>query len=181
MKRTLIACVSAAVLILAACGDDSDTTSTAGQSSDTTVADTTTSSGDDTSSDAVASAAETPLGTTLVDTDGLTLYGFTPDGDADGTPTCTDACAEAWPPLLVDGADLPDGLDSAVFSVVERPDGDPQLKAGDWPLYRFAGDAAPGDVNGQGSGGSWFAVAPDGSLIEGTVAADGASSGDRDY
>jgi len=39
-------------------------------------------------------------------------------------------------------------------------------KAGDWPLYRFAGDHAPGDVNGQGSGGVWFAMAPDGTLIE---------------
>ena len=41
-----------------------------------------------------------------------------------------------------------------------------QLKAGDWPLYRFGGDAAKGDVNGQGSGGKWFATAPDGKLIK---------------
>ena len=34
------------------------------------------------------------------------------------------------------------------------------LKAGAWPLYRFAGDAAPGDTNGQGSGGVWFVVGP---------------------
>ena len=45
------------------------------------------------------------------------------------------------------------------------PDGT-MSKAGDWPLYRFAGDQAPGDVNGQGSGGVWFAMAPDGTLIE---------------
>jgi predicted lipoprotein with Yx(FWY)xxD motif len=31
-------------------------------------------------------------------------------------------------------------------------------------LYSFTGDTAPGDVNGQGSGGKWFAVALDGSL-----------------
>ena len=53
----------------------------------------------------------------------------------------------------------------AVFSIVEHPSGF-QVKAGDWPLYTFAGDSAPGDTNGQGSGGIWFVVAPDGSLIE---------------
>jgi hypothetical protein len=34
-------------------------------------------------------------------------------------------------------------------------------------LYRFSGDAAAGDTNGQGQGGVWFVVAPDGTLIEG--------------
>ena len=37
-----------------------------------------------------------------------------------------------------------------------------QLKAGKWPLYRFAGDEAPGDVNGQGSGDVWFVARPPG-------------------
>ena len=39
------------------------------------------------------------------------------------------------------------------------------IAAGKWPLYRFAGDASPGDTNGQGSGGTWFAVAADGRLV----------------
>jgi hypothetical protein len=52
-----------------------------------------------------------------------------------------------------------------VNSLVPRDDGTFQQRAGVWPLYRFAGDAAPGETNGQGSGGVWFAAAPDGSLI----------------
>ena len=108
---------------------------------------------------------ETPLGVALTDADGFTLYGFTKDGD--GHPTCNDACADAWPPLLVDGDTLPEGLDPAVFSVVERDDGSFQLKAGKWPLYRFAGDDEPGQTNGQGSGDVWFVVNPDGSLKKG--------------
>ena len=108
---------------------------------------------------------ETPLGVALTDADGFTLYGFTNDGD--GHPTCNDACANAWPPLLVDGDTLPEGLDAAVFSVVERDDGSHQLKAGKWPLYRFAGDDEPGQTNGQGSGDVWFVVNPDGSLKKG--------------
>ena len=58
------------------------------------------------------------------------------------------------------------GLDQPLFSTVDRPDGSMQLKMGKWPLYTFSGDAAPGDVNGQGSGGSWFVVAQDGKLVK---------------
>lgn len=126
---------------------------------------------------ALVSTGDTALGAALVDAEGLTLYGFT--DDADGVPTCVDACADAWPPLTVDSAELPAGLDANVFSVVERPDGTFQLKAGKWPLYHFAGDAAPGDTNGQNSGGIWFVAAPDGSLIkDGAAAADAGASSD---
>ncbi|MET0325759.1 MAG: hypothetical protein ABW219_11085 [Ilumatobacteraceae bacterium] len=113
---------------------------------------------------APASVTSSELGDIMVDESGMTLYGFTKD--ANGTPTCQGDCADAWPPLLVDSAELPEGLDPAVFTVVERPDGGFQLKAGKWPLYRFAGDAAPGDTNGQGSGGVWFVVDAAGGLIK---------------
>ena len=118
-----------------------------------------------------ASAPQPPIvgvggtseGEILVDAQSRSLYGFL--NDVDGQPTCEGACADAWPPILVDGPDLPEGLDAAVFSVVERPDGTHQLRAGVWPLYLFAGDAQSGDVNGQGSGDVWFLAAPDGTLI----------------
>jgi predicted lipoprotein with Yx(FWY)xxD motif len=29
-----------------------------------------------------------------------------------------------------------------------------------WPLYTFANDKAPGQVNGQGVGGVWFVATP---------------------
>ena len=62
---------------------------------------------------------------------------------------------------------LPAGLDPKVFSVVEGPDETYQLKAGKWPLYRFSGDTAAGDTNGEGQSGVWFVVSPDGTLIKG--------------
>ena len=107
----------------------------------------------------------TSLGPVLVDGNAMTLYGRTVESN--GMPTCVDACATAWPPLTVSGTTLPRGLDAKVFSVVSRPDGSHQLVAGKWPLYRFAGDAAPGDTNGQGSGGIWFVVTPSGALNKG--------------
>jgi predicted lipoprotein with Yx(FWY)xxD motif len=105
------------------------------------------------------------LGAVLVDAKGLTLYGLT--DDRSGTSTCVGVCANVWPPLSVAGASLPAGLDAALFSVVRRPDGAHQLKAGKWPLYTFSGDAKPGDVNGEGTGGVWFAVGLNGNLVKG--------------
>jgi predicted lipoprotein with Yx(FWY)xxD motif len=182
VKKRLIplAVVFSALVLLGACSDDDEPeqTTTDDAAEETTDDSADQATGDDASGDAAADAAagapvttaESSAGEILVDAEGLSLYGFTQD--TDGTPTCSEACADAWPPLTVDGPDLPEGLDPAVYSVVEAADGSFQLVAGDWPLYRFAGDSAAGDVNGQGSGGVWFLVAPDGSLLQGDDGAE---------
>jgi predicted lipoprotein with Yx(FWY)xxD motif len=115
--------------------------------------------------EATVMVATSPLGQILVDAEGMTLYLFTPDEA--GTPTCYDACAEAWPPLLAEGDEIEvgEGLDDSDFSTVARTDDGEQIKIGDWPLYYFAGDEAPGDTNGQGLNGSWFVVGPNGEAI----------------
>lgn len=111
------------------------------------------------------SVAKTGLGDVLVDANGHTLYAFTKDSG--GVPTCQGDCAKAWPAAVVDSQPvLGDGIDPAVVTTVATPDGKTQLKAGKWPLYDFAGDAAAGDTNGQGSGGVWFAVTKDGKLVK---------------
>ena len=68
--------------------------------------------------------------------------------------------------MIVDGPDLPAGLDPAVFSVVDRPDGTQQLKAGKWPLYRFAGDAAPGESTARAPAACGSSSTPHGGLIK---------------
>jgi len=111
-------------------------------------------------------AGQSELGEILVGADGLTLYGFT--NDVNAIPTCYDACATAWPPVIVDaGWQTGPGLDSGVFSTIARTDGALQLVAGKFPLYFYAGDAAPGDTTGQGSGDVWFAVGLDAKLVQG--------------
>ncbi len=126
----------------------------------------------------IVTVGSTSLGDALVDENGLTLYGFT--NDTDGVPTCDGACADAWPPVLLDTNELPAELDANIFSVSERSDGSFQLNAGVWPLYRFAGDAGAGDVNGQGSGDVWFVATPDGGLIKDGESAE-AESSSADY
>jgi predicted lipoprotein with Yx(FWY)xxD motif len=108
--------------------------------------------------------ADSPLGKIMVDAEGRTLYAFTKD--ANGSPTCTDACAKAWPASSLTGQPIAGSGIAAPLRSVTSPAGGTMIVAGKWPLYRFAGDAAPGDTNGQGSGGVWFAVAADGTLIK---------------
>ncbi|MEO5898699.1 MAG: hypothetical protein ABIR68_01045 [Ilumatobacteraceae bacterium] len=133
----------------------------------------TTVAGADSSSDAAGNAplvttGDSALGTILVDAAGQTMYGFTKD--VDGVPTCVDGCAKAWPPVIVSDVAakaLADSkLDQSLFSIVERPDGQHQLKIGKWPMYTFSGDTGAGEINGQGSGTSWFVIGPDSKLIK---------------
>jgi predicted lipoprotein with Yx(FWY)xxD motif len=108
--------------------------------------------------------ATSSLGSILVDGEGLTLYVFS--NDAPGSSSCIDSCALSWPPLAASTVAVGDDLDPADFSLITRPDGTSQLAVGQRPLYRFAGDIAPGETSGQGLNGLWFVVAPDGTPIE---------------
>ena len=114
---------------------------------------------------ATVMVATSDLGEILVDGEGRTLYLFTPDEA--GTPTCYDDCALAWPPLLAEGdITVGAGLDDSDFTTATRTDSGDQVKIGTWPLYYFAGDAAPGETNGQGLQGIWFVVSPSGEAIK---------------
>ena len=120
------------------------------------------------------SAADSPLGQTLVDADGRTLYAFTKDND--GASSCYGDCAVTWPALTVKGDPAAgDGVKAALLATTERKDGSDQVTYNGMPLYYFSGDQQPGDTNGQGVGGSWFTVTSDGALVRGT--ADGSTAG----
>ena len=74
--------------------------------------------------------------------EGMTLYTF--DGDAKGKPTCVEACAEAWPPLVATDNARPMGR----WSVVSRADGAKQWAYLGKPVYASAKDVEPGSVYG---------------------------------
>jgi len=167
MRIKMLLSIVAAGTALTACGSSSHVTAstrpietTAPTAVTTTTAITATAA----TSTTVAHVGTTSLGAVVVDAEGRTLYGLTKD--AGGASTCTGGCATAWPPVIVAADINVDGLDRSLFSVIDRPDGTKQLKMGKWPLYRFAGDSAAGDINGQGSGGTWFAVGADGKLVK---------------
>jgi len=106
----------------------------------------------------VGIAYKSGTGFYLVNGSGTTLYYRTTDIPSNGTSTCTGGCVQIWPVFYVKNLNLPPGLNSSSFKAVTRADGKQQLTYDGWPLYFFSGDHKPGDVNGQGIGGIWFAL-----------------------
>ncbi|WP_433537891.1 hypothetical protein ACQPZK_09295 [Micromonospora sp. CA-249363] len=104
------------------------------------------------------------IGTYVADGQGRTLYRFDKDSARPPKATCAGDCAKTWPPLLISspGRIYPEGVDPQLVGYVERADGTCQVTIGGWPVYLFARDTAPGEIRGQGVGGTWFAVAPTG-------------------
>ncbi len=104
-------------------------------------------------------------GDILVDSDGMTLYMFAQDPKGMRESNCRDDCADLWLPLSVDGEPTAGEDVQAALDVFEREDGETQVVANGWPVYNYARDEAPGDANGQGSGGVWWILQPDGTPV----------------
>ena len=111
----------------------------------------------------------------LTDGAGRTLYTF--DKDATGRSNCSGGCASAWPPFYAGDA----AKDNAPFTIVSRDDGRRQWARDGKPLYYFAGDAQPGEVNGDGSGGAWHVVKPAAPRTSARPSSYGYASSDYGY
>ena len=186
--RVLMAFVAAGAIGLAACGGDnsstsstaapaaaSATTAAAAAATATTVSAAAAGAGGyaapGTTAPAASAAATTLTlidsshGKILADAQGHTLYIFTKD--ANGTSACSDACAKAWPPAMATGTpSAASGITAAALATITRADGTTQLAINGQPLYTYAGDAAPGDTQGQGSNQVWWVVGADGTAIK---------------
>ena len=88
----------------------------------------------------------------LTNKDGRSLYTF--DKDTAGKSNCSGGCLAAWPAFTVANPALAGGD----FSILTRDDGSQQWAFKGMPLYFFAGDAKPGDVNGDKQGGVWHVL-----------------------
>jgi predicted lipoprotein with Yx(FWY)xxD motif len=87
----------------------------------------------------------------ITDNSGMTVYTF--DKDAAGKSMCYGSCAAAWPPVAA--GSMPAGVESASVS---REDGIQQATYKGRPLYRFAGDRKPGEMNGDKLQNVWHVV-----------------------
>jgi predicted lipoprotein with Yx(FWY)xxD motif len=105
------------------------------------------------------------VGKVIVNARGMTLYDF--HKDKGKTSSCYGSCAEAWPPLLTNGAPKAAGAAKAsLLGTTRRKDGTTQVTYAGHPVYGFVGDAKPGDANGNGVtafGGEWHALTAGGS------------------
>lgn len=102
------------------------------------------------------------LGEILVDSAGRTLYMFDRDTRGSGASACSGDCVGAWPPLTVEGDPTAGDGVTAALTTFERSDDGTQVAANGWPLYYYARDEEPGDVEGQGAGEVWWVLGPDG-------------------
>ena len=113
---------------------------------------------------ATVSVRTTPLGTILVNPSGHSLYMF--KNDRNGKSTCSGSCAKFWPPLIAHGKlTAGRGAKNALLGTTKRSDGRLQVTYRKHPLYTFAPDKQPGQVNGQGSGGVWYVMSGGGAPI----------------
>jgi predicted lipoprotein with Yx(FWY)xxD motif len=108
------------------------------------------------------------FGSILVDNRGRTLYLF--EKDKRGKSSCDGACATYWPPLLTRGTPAAErGVKQSLLGVTRRASGVTQVTYAGHPLYRFTGDAEPGQTSGQNShafGADWYVVSSAGKKIE---------------
>ena len=172
IRRLTLPAVLLFALLVAGCGSGGG--GYGGNSSSSTP--TTSSAPTSSAGGGTVATASTGVGTVLVDGKGRTLYVF--DRDHGGQSACSGACAANWPPALASGAPAGKGVDKGKLGTIKRSDGGRQVTFAGHPVYRFSGDQAAGDTNGQGQnafGGKWYAVAPSGTTV--TATAGGSGSG----
>ena len=114
------------------------------------------------------STSNRALGNVLLAGDGFSLYMYSRDSVTLPRSNCYDACATAWPPLIVkDAKELlftkGGGIDPSLVKLVPRIDGSGlQVTYNGWPLYKWQRDAKAGDVSGQAVGNVWWVLDTDG-------------------
>lgn len=88
----------------------------------------------------------------LADANGRTVYTF--DKDTADKSNCSGGCLAAWPAFTA----KPGAQAKGDFGLIGAAGGQQQWTVKGKPLYYFAGDAKPGERNGDGSGGVWHVV-----------------------
>jgi predicted lipoprotein with Yx(FWY)xxD motif len=109
-------------------------------------------------SHAIKLSEKAGVGKFLADSKGMTLYIF--KKDSPGKSVCEGPCVVKWPLYFREKVSVPEGVNAGDFSAITRADGKRQSTYKGSPLYYFAGDKAPGDVQGQGVGNVWFVATP---------------------
>lgn len=160
-RLNLVLALSSVLVIAAACSGQPTTAPT--QAAQPTQAATAAPPSEPAATEPPASTAAEPTvvaeevgdaGVILVDgATGMTLYYFENDVKDSGESVCLEGCIAAWPALLVAEGEEPvagDGVDASKLGTITREDapGELQVTYDGLPLYFFANDEEPGDLNG---------------------------------
>ena len=97
-------------------------------------------------------------GTILVDSEGRTVYTLT---TSDGLPApCEGQCSDIWPPVPVPSGSTTLTGGHGITNLGKTGSGTVVEYQG-FPLFRYSGDTAPGQANGNGIssyGGVWHVI-----------------------
>jgi predicted lipoprotein with Yx(FWY)xxD motif len=122
----------------------------------------------------VSSASNAKLGQQLVvEAHGRTLYALSPE-TAHRLLCKSSECVKFWPPLTVRTSKTKLTAGSGVhgrLALLRRANGIWQVTLGGLPLYRYSGDHAPGEANGQhihSFGGTWHVISATGNASPAT-------------
>lgn len=173
-RRIVLSLVAglASTLLLGACGSSNSDGSGSTGSGTVTAAPTTSAPAPAASTPSAGATATTTaftvtaravdgVGTVVTDTNGMTLYRFDQDEPNPSKWTCSGTCVKTWIPVIVPESVQTSGVAKSLLGTVHR-NGQPQLTLAGWPLYRYVGDTAAGQANGQGKDDAWYAIAPTG-------------------
>ena len=165
----LVLLAVAGAVVIAGCGGGGSSSSSSSPESSGEEGGATTASGG--GGEGTISATEiSGLGKVLVDSEGMTVYLFTPDEGS--TSVCYGGCESAWPPVVAEGKPTAgEGAMSAALGTTKRKDGTMQVTYEGHPVYTFVGDKAPGEANGQEVEGTWFALDEAGAEVKGKATA----------
>lgn len=115
----------------------------------------------------VTSAASSKLGHgVVVDTQGRTLYVLSPE-TTHHLLCKSSGCLKFWPPVTVHSSKAKLKAGPGVhgrLGILRRSNGTMQVTLGGLPLYRYSGDDAKGQANGQdihSFGGTWHVLSAD--------------------
>ncbi len=149
-------------------GSSSAKTEASGYPSASTSAASSTAASAGSAAGTAVTTAHTSLGTILAaGPKRLTVYLFA--ADTGSTSTCSEACAQAWPPVTTTGAPKAEGGAAAAdLGTTTRSDGTKQVTYKGHPLYYYVSDSQAGETTGQGVnsfGAPWWVLTPAGSEV----------------
>lgn len=112
---------------------------------------------------ATVTTGTSDFGTILFDATGQAIYIW--EVEASTKPECYGDCAQAWPPVLTEGAPVAGGeVEAALLGTTARTDGTTQVTYAGHPLYFYAHEGK-NEVkchNVSTHGGLWWVVTPKG-------------------
>lgn len=184
MTKPLVIAAIAFTVALGGCGEDDDSSDGGGSGDSRAAAQTESAGGAATEQGSAEKSGAAPrpagsgtgitvkvsesqFGSILFDGDNRAIYLF--DKETSSRSECNGVCAEAWPPVLTEGApQTGGGARTGLLGTAQRTDGTSQLTYNRHPLYYYVDDP-PGQVlchNVEEFGGLWLVVDAAGNAVQ---------------